>query len=661
MIDNRINSGAPIQHRPMNDIMSAGKERGTPSSATSASGQVRTANGSQLNLVATSQRKDNDTSSTSALSSRIDTPKSSGKGSGVLDFLKSLFKGSSQLSQKSTADMDAPTKSLTEYVTGKVNEFMGRNDSLKTNSDNIQARAETHVVPAARQAIEDLAGNFSETVKYKITGAYDAKSYDALAKLTSVIEADPSDIKSIAKASKGLNKDLQNGAVEAFKRAHPSASKSEIKQFASEFQGRMKEAMTSSLNKASENWQVTTETVSLSVDSQKALGAGRLAKTEISFTATSTPAAQLGALAKSYKDDGLSGVSSISTGEANHAVNLWTSELKGAHTSYAAVRHGVNHPFGLKGSAEEIKAGADNRTREVVTAAAATKADAIKEHLKNNPNEPFELTIVSTSLLTAAKKAKTYEVGQQDAWKRAADPQDGIKEVQVDLGDGNGPQAVKIKLDVLPFSMGVNGFAKLGMFSGEIGKRIGDKLTGWNWADNHNQVLLEKLDKAAEAAQNRDGDTGKGMRIMSYRQQLTEAIADGKQRRSAGNAYGVAVLVNLIANEIGAVPAINCMSGKDRTGYLDAAVKARLMEVESMNAGREIKSNVPKIYGERTTAQNELLTLSTETMGGKAIQKACTGVAGYKVGEGGIFRVQANLDNVRNSADLLGLSAAVKA
>ncbi|KZK82696.1 Inositol phosphate phosphatase IpgD [Pseudovibrio sp. Ad13] len=625
--------------------------------------EVRSQDGGLFKIVAYVREKISG-SSHHSLAARVNIPAEGRETQSVLTRIKAFFTGSSRASQAETAPAAAgATKQL---VNTKTAQFTENNKSLATSVENIKERAETHVRPAAHHAVKELlsagvCGNgdvFEIKAEVGINEAFD--------RLDAKIAENPDDIKGVAKASKALNKDIQKEVISAYKLAASAEgttlSKSDIKTLKKEFQQHMSAHITQSLNKTEANWQTTTETVKLDVATQRELGAsGDATLTERSFTATTTPAAKLEVLAGGYQADEKHGISSTATSETDHAVNLWVSELKGETTSYAAVRHGVNFPFGVKHDAELATKGADTRTQEVVTAAASTKAADIVAWRTDHPGEPFPLKIVSTSLLTAASKAKTYETGQQEAWGRAQ----GEQTITVDL-PGEGITEVNVEVEVLPFSMGVNGFAKLGLFSGSIGKHLGDRLTGWKWADNHNEPLIGKLDEMVEQAKADAigaNDPGKVARLESYSTQLHEAVNDGKQRRSAGNAYGVAVLVNLIANETGAVPAINCMSGKDRTGYLDAAVKARLMEVESLNAGRpqNDKSIVPQIYGQRTEAQNALMSLSSEVMGGKTVQKACTGVAGYKVGEGGMFKVQANLDNVLDSKSLLGLSAAVKA
>ncbi|KZL24443.1 inositol phosphate phosphatase SopB [Pseudovibrio sp. Ad37] len=599
-----------------------------------------------------------------SLAARVNTPAEGRETESVLTRIKAFFTGSSRASQAETAP--AATGATKQLVNAKTAQFTENNKSLATSVENIKERAETHVRPAAKYAVAELlsAGVRGNSDVFEIKAEVGIKA--AFNRLDAKIAEQPDDIKGISKASKALNKDIQKEVISAYKLAASTEgttlSKSEVKALKSDIQKHMSAHITQSLNKTEANWQITTETVTLNHETQVELGAADIdSVANSSFIATTTPAAKLNALKDGYQTSNVNGISSTATSETDHAVNLWVSELKGETTSYAAVRHGVNFPFGVKHDADLAKTGADNRTREVVTAAASTKTSEIVKWRTEHPGEPFPLKIVSTSLLTAAAKAKTYETGQQEAWGRAQ----GEQTIKVDL-PGEGVTEVNVKVEVLPFSMGVNGFAKLGLFSGSIGKHLGDRLTGWKWADNHNEPLIGQLDEMVEQAKTdavEANDPGKVARLESYSTQLHEAVNDGKQRRSAGNAYGVAVLVNLIANETGAVPAINCMSGKDRTGYLDAAVKARLMEVESLNAGRaeNEKSLVPQIYGQRTEAQNALMSLSSEVMGGKTVQKACTGVAGYKVGEGGMFKVQANLDNVLDSKSLLGLSAAVKA
>lgn len=391
------------------------------------------------------------------------------------------------------------------------------------------------------------------------------------------------------------------------------------------------------------------------------------------YVSTMRPAYDLAALRGNYQQNGIYGVSSMATQETRHAVNLWTTEFKCKDTDveFHGVRHGVNMPFGEKDPAKQIQ-GADRRTYEVITAAADIKREAILEHIeKHGKDEPFPLTIVSSSLLTPTKglKYKKYEIGQQEAWQRATQKSnDGELKINVPDEYGN-LHEVTLKIDVLPFSFGVNGLAKL-KSSAPVALKILNKLpkvdvSGWKWADKHNAPLFNQLLEKAKEISAQD-QTGKYTRVQSYIEQIQHVIDRGMHHKDEGNAYALPVLVSLLSNELGAVPAWNCMSGKDRTGYLDAKIKETLVS-QHQRGKNEIINQFEKMSDERSRVLEKIIFES----GSLEIQKACTGVAGYKVNEGKVkimgvkkdLSVQSNRNNLLPHAAALleGLSGAVKA
>lgn len=624
---------------------------------------LKAPDGRTISVQASVQEK-TDSSSPSELAARIEKPADNGGSHGIWARLKSVFSSASKATPAEPAPAKpSPTVQLAEKA---IADYHERHPELSATADNIKARAEKLVLPAALEAAEfletaEVRGDritFNTVAKNKINAV--------MKKFEEKIKANPDDIKGISKASKALNKNLEKAMVEAYEMSigadEKPLTKSEAKIIKHEFRAHMKELVADKLNRIEDHWQAVSETSKLSKEAQIELGADpNRVSGEIEFTATRTPASKHPTFAEDFRKDGRHGISSMSTSECERAVNLAQTTFKGNVTNYKGTTHGVNFPFGIKNDPETAEKGADRRTEDTIRMVASGKAEEIEKWVLEHPDEPFPLDIVSTSLLTAASKAKTYENGQQAAWARAQ----GVQTIKVELPN-HGVKEVAVDVNVLPFSLGVNGFAKIGLFSGSIGKHLGNFLTGWKWADNHNRPLFDKLDGMAHKAQAqalKDGDNGKALRIQDYRDQLSAALADGKQRRSAGNAYGVAVLVQLIANESGAGTAINCMSGKDRTGYLDGKIRARLEEVEALNSGRDPKdaSLVPQIYGESTEAQKALLSKATQTYGGLSGQRDCTYLAGYKVTEGGVARVRANEANVLDSKQLVGLSGAVKA
>ncbi|WP_163835266.1 inositol phosphate phosphatase SopB [Spartinivicinus ruber] len=416
----------------------------------------------------------------------------------------------------------------------------------------------------------------------------------------------------------------------------------------------LKEAIAKRLNQNTENWQPISKTIEWKQDQQVS-----------QYTSEMIPAARLPSLKVTYQNSKVAGISSMTTNETNHAVNLWVSKFKNStgKTVFQGVRHGVNTPFAIKDSNTRA-AGADKRTHEVIQAALETQKEQLIAHLQSNrQNEPFQLKLTSTSLLTPSQfyKGKAYKERQfiQEqllAWERASKEP---KKFTININGEN--KEITVKLDVLAFNFGVNGGAKLAskypMLVKLADKHPNTDITGWKLADRLNNDPLNRLLNWAVNYKEACTDTVKKQRIQSYMDNIAKLKLTNQHRLDGNRAYALPEQVVLLSNEIGVVPAWNCMSGKDRTGLLDAEIKQSLIEQE-LNDGKAADFSSAMI-GERQKLHDKMLLES----GNHEIQQANTGVPGYKIFEGGRIAVASNANNIAepNRAEVQGLSGAVSA
>ncbi|EKT57289.1 inositol phosphate phosphatase SopB [Providencia burhodogranariea] len=149
------------------------------------------------------------------------------------------------------------------------------------------------------------------------------------------------------------------------------------------------------------------------------------------------------------------GISSKSSDEVTHAVNLWISDIQDdkKNSLFTGIRHGVLSPFALAKGSQERKEGAKNRAKEVVMAALFSQPDLYKKALNN---ETVELKLSSTSLLTNRWEEANMIKDQVSAWKDLGE--NNVIKLNVRNEDGQ-LQEVKVKLDVAIFNFGVNEIA----------------------------------------------------------------------------------------------------------------------------------------------------------------------------------------------------------
>jgi phosphatidylinositol-4,5-bisphosphate 4-phosphatase len=184
-----------------------------------------------------------------------------------------------------------------------------------------------------------------------------------------------------------------------------------------------------------------------------------------------------------------------------------------------------------------------------------------------------------------AQQRAAYEKANANGLTMTADP-----------GDGKGPREITVKPNILAFSTPVNSLALdsallrpfLGGLSvsqqannasitGLIGSSAAngqiDGLAGKKLKDIEQRLLQAQQSGEDQSAliAHRDRITGL---VDQVRQIMNEPAGSPMSWQRAGNEpYKLASRLTALANEVGAVPAFNCKSGKDRTGELDVQVK----------------------------------------------------------------------------------------
>ncbi|WP_156437541.1 MULTISPECIES: inositol phosphate phosphatase SopB [Burkholderia] len=355
-----------------------------------------------------------------------------------------------------------------------------------------------------------------------------------------------------------------------------------------------------------------------------------------------TPASQmkLGAqdiFERSYNDQG---VCSASTTEAQHATNLWQSELTALQEDgsskllFRGIRHGVLSPFGLD-DPELREQGAIRRAKEVVTAALFSRPDELRNALAG---ETVTLRLASCSLLTPFGQEKTMLRDQASAWKALSGC---IQPIALSIRDQNGQLCnIKVRLDVAAFNFAVNEPAlKLG-----LGHRESDRMNEQALHTLIGPDLNPSAPLGGWVGQYLIGRPKNAECIRTMVTQLKEIWAQHAHRKDGGEPYKAAQRVAMLAYEIGAVPCWNCKSGKDRTGMLDAEIKR---EAITQHEGHPPSRPMAGL----TEPMQRLFRAVLLDGGNLAVQEKNTGASGNKVLKTLPFRQLLNLSYAKRVGD----------
>ncbi|EEN5776709.1 type III secretion system effector inositol phosphate phosphatase [Salmonella enterica] len=316
------------------------------------------------------------------------------------------------------------------------------------------------------------------------------------------------------------------------------------------------------------------------------------------------------------------GVCSWDTKNTHHANNLWMSTVS-AHedgkdkTLFCGIRHGVLSPYDVKDPLLR-QTGAENKAKEVLTAALFSKPELLTRALEG---EAVNLKLVSVGLLTASNvlgKEGTMVEDQMRAWQSLTQPG---KMIHLKIRNKDGElQTVKIKPEIAAFNVGVNELAlKLGF--------------GLKTSDSYNVEALHQLlgnDLRPEAKPGgwvgdwlaQYPDNYKVVNILA--RQIKDIWKNNLHHKDGGEPYKLAQHLAMLANEIDAVPAWNCKSGKDRTGMMDSEIKRETISLHQTHT-----LNAPGSLPDRSG--QEIFQKVLLNSGNLEIQKQNTGGAGNKV------------------------------
>lgn len=342
------------------------------------------------------------------------------------------------------------------------------------------------------------------------------------------------------------------------------------------------------------------------------------------YTNTQLPAAEMKIGAKdifpiAYQGKG---VCSWDTKNIHHANNLWMSTVS-AHedgkdkTLFCGIRHGVLSPYHVEDPLLR-QAGAENKAKEVLTAALFSKPELLTKALAG---EAVSLKLVSVGLLTASNifgKEGTMVEDQMRAWQSLTQPG---KMIHLKIRNNDGElQTVKIKPDVAAFNVGVNELAlKLG-----FGLKASDRYN----AEALHQLLGNDLRPEAKPG----GWVGDWLAqypdnyevVNTLARQIKDIWKNNLHHKDGGEPYKLAQRLAMLAHEIDAVPAWNCKSGKDRTGMMDSEIKREMISLHQTHI-LNAPGSLPDSSGQKIF-QKVLLN-----SGNLEIQKQNTGGAGNKV------------------------------
>ena len=349
-----------------------------------------------------------------------------------------------------------------------------------------------------------------------------------------------------------------------------------------------------------------------------------------------------------------SGVSCMDKKNTEHATNLWKSGFQiNGEKAFSGIRHGVIAVREGKDPGEKAS-GAEKKAEEVLVAALASKPELFQQALaagEGTASEAPSLMMTSTSLLTTGIGSSAdhrMQVEQNRAFASLlAKANKGVLEFKVPGPDGQ-LKSAKVKVSLATFNIPVNmgGVGKLELATSgrRFQKRMNDpamiQLVGGGIsvggeARQHVKRLDQQITRLeAQRKQTRaPGDyeqlSGE-IRALKQEKRITrqlgrqikEIYRSGSHHHEGHDTYKLAARVTYLTHLIGGVPLYNCKSGKDRTGMLDAEVK--LLAAQASRDGA-----VPK-PGRLSEQDQELFRAILLKGGGLEIQKANTGVRGYK-------------------------------
>lgn len=374
------------------------------------------------------------------------------------------------------------------------------------------------------------------------------------------------------------------------------------------------------LNNNPESWKVISKKISL-----PAFG-----KTSV-ITSNILPAINLSLLKNNM--DGVRGVGSNDRSNP-HASNLAVTNLvnNDGQVIFSGVRHGANCAFGIENEQERRQVNAE-RTKEVFLAGLESRPDLKASALEGNV---VELPVVSTALLSPghlvgpAKTDAKLLTEQSEAWTNACN-HEGICEITVRDENGN-DKVIRVKPKVIKFNFGINFLSHT-----VLGKAL-SLGGGWKKSDRMLKAGINELigkdndgnnligpDSLVGKYLSNNPDLGpkKFNQISLLVQQIREMVKNEDYKKNSIDPSALPARIIYLAYLVGAVPCFNCKSGKDRTGEVDAAVKALAFELD---AGHK-----PKINPADAAEDKKVNLTMLRDCGNFEMQKYNTGFEGYKL------------------------------
>lgn len=358
------------------------------------------------------------------------------------------------------------------------------------------------------------------------------------------------------------------------------------------------------------------------------------------------------------------GTSALNRQEA-HLVNGICSQLiEKGKTILRLFRHGIISAK-LETNPEQRAVESKNAAKELVTAALLVHLKAQNKTLKDTAESttPIPLNLTSVSLITP-DNLRRFAKNAKDERKMLEDQIHALQSLEGEQVFEIDGQKIKLNLKVAAFNFGVND-AAVGKIKHLTGIHMGLD-TQYKQNLKAFQVLKEQCnDLLEQAANGKNLDYVTSLKIKDLMGDIALLMKDKKAYLAGENQYEIgAKIANLThlmdeyskANELeaGYSSAINCYSGKDRTGVMDAVAKTFAL----MN---EINGNYPSHDQLKHSVAirkqfGQILLHMLESSGGLEITLLNTGAMGYKITE------TANIAGfpLEKMLDLQGLSVTAK-
>lgn len=338
---------------------------------------------------------------------------------------------------------------------------------------------------------------------------------------------------------------------------------------------------------------------------------------------------------------GRGGISAANRQEA-HLINGYDSRMmQGDREIFSALRHGI-----LSDKYEQDQAKRKENSKaaaaELVAAAYMKQCERLGLTMEEarNRDPPLTLVLNSVSLVTP-------DLGRSLASKGASERdmlRDQMEALESLVGHSTeievGGQKISVNLQVNAFNFGVN--------AGAVGKlkwAPGVKL-GLDTQYKYNLKALEGLESQFNEVFNSMSVTDPRVNEMqNLMADIQHLMRNKKAYLEGGNQYEIGakivILTNLM-NEVkgfGAEAAFNCMSGKDRTGVMDAVARTFAVMRERGDHFPTHEELMENTNG-ATDQFREIFSTMLEHYGGLEVTEMNTGALGFKVsGEANLYGI----------------------